>query len=249
MLYRSELLLPILVPNDTVIFLTMQYAQQVNDILESYGYKKNKNYYYLRDLFYDDCYEERSVTYSGYLDLMFKMDVEKSYLENDKARDDCLFYSSIDDATAELLNQIEFSHNDAMFDFGCGKGLPIMLAYYLGAREVGGVEYDEMLYKACVNNLTKVKIPANNIFCGDAIDIKEQLDAFNIFFFYNPFVGETFEKVIKNIQDSYERRKRKMFLLYGNPVCHQAILKNSNFRLTKKIQTGYVMRLAYIYRM
>lgn len=142
---------------------------------------------------------------------------------------------------------MSFDMDDAMFDFGCGKGNILPLCIKAGINKFGGVEYDPELYQIACDNFRKVGYDIGGLINGDASLICKELDCYNIFFIANSFVGTTFDKVIKNIQESYDRIKRKIFLIYGGTYCHESVLKYSNFQLSKVIDTDYWVRNVNIY--
>jgi hypothetical protein len=57
-------------------------------------------------------------------------------------------------------------------------------------------------------------------------------DDVSVFFFYNPFDREVMQAVIGNIRASVENAPRRVQLIYLNPLCRDAIEKESMFCLT-----------------
>ena len=103
------------------------------------------------------------------------------------------------------------------------------------------------MFQIGVDNLRKFGYSIDGLIKGDASLIKEELDKYNYFFIQNSFVGKTFDKVIRNIQESYGRKRRKIILIYAGMYCHDNVLRNSNFKLSKTIDTDYWIRQVNIY--
>jgi len=138
-------------------------------------------------------------------------------------------YAAVDKIFSEIVGLEE---EISFWDYGCGKGAAMIMAYMYGVNKIGGVELSEKIYKQAVKNMDVLGIPCE-IIHGDATSILHDIDNYNCFFFYNPFVGTVFKKVIENIEDSYKRNNRRIYLIYGNPFCHKSVVENGLFRLYK----------------
>lgn len=108
---------------------------------------------------------------------------------------------------------------DAIFDFGCGKGGAIISFLDYGFKRAGGVEYEPVLYDILVNNMRKLNIDDNTVSCiyGDAGTIDTPLDEYNWFYFFSPFDKEVMDRCVSNIKKSYLRCPRKISVLYLTP--------------------------------
>lgn len=71
----------------------------------------------------------------------------------------------------------------------------------------------------------------------------------NWFFLFNPFTWEATDRMIANICSSIERRPRKVFIFYAEPIGHQIILDTGRFQLKKRICKEYadVSYYSYVY--
>ena len=65
----------------------------------------------------------------------------------------------------------------------------------------------------------------------DARDCVDDLDEFNIFYFYNPFPAIVMETVIKNILTSMDRKHRQVRIIYNYPVDASIIEMTGRFQL------------------
>lgn len=119
-----------------------------------------------------------------------------------------------------------FDIDDKVFDFGCGKGANIITLSQMGYRCIGGVEYTQQIYNILVDNLKKLHILNNiNVYLEDATNLTNELDYYNVFILFNPFSYELTKKVIKNILESKKRKKRKIKIVYLEPICHMELVK------------------------
>ena len=118
--------------------------------------------------------------------------------------------------------------------------------YEYGFRNLGGVERDRELCTIAKDNFDRLKISDIEICFADAREITE-IDRYNYFYFYNPFSGSVFQKVIDNIKDSYMRNHRKIRIIYINTVCHDMILDSGIFQIEKQIETKHWYPMVNIY--
>ena len=126
--------------------------------------------------------------------------------------------------------------NDALFDFGCGKGSVLVGALDYGFEKVGGVEYEKGLYEVLIDNKIKLEIPdqALQCICRNAADVDVELDYYNWFYFWSPFNEEIFESCINHLRNSIQRKPRKIRIIYSNPQCAHLFERASCFRLTNQ---------------
>ena len=253
---RSYYLLSKLNPNNSMILLTFNCDKAAEEELNQYGFQKNHNYYYVKDLLFGSSGNPNyayvgTTTYLGWLEYRYGLDLIKPKMDNDRADQiDCAYYSNgADYSIVEIIDALQLCKEDAVFDYGCGKGGALILFEQFGnVGKIGGVEYDKNLYDICVNNFSQIdnSIP-NSIINGDARDISDALDEYNYFYFYNPFYGDVFSKVIENIEESYFRKKRKIIIIYTNPTQDGSVIRHGVFTLSKVIECGFDTRHANIY--
>lgn len=144
------------------------------------------------------------------------------------------------------------SKEDAIFDFGCGKGGAMLTFLDYGFSKVGGVEFTESLYSEASKNFIKLKLDSCEkeeveLFHNDAAKIVYELDKYNWFYFFDPFERQIFEPVISNICDSYQRKPRKLNLIYINPRYHDVIEKCGVFFMTNQFCAATRQKVVNIY--
>ena len=142
------------------------------------------------------------------------------------------------------------SAEDRIFDFGCGKGAAMVCFLDYGFVHAGGIEYEPQLYSTLVDNMKRLGIAANQVECleGDAAELEIELDKYNWFYFWAPFGEQIFKKVIAHLEESVERRKRKVNIIYNNPQCHELFDRSRVFRLTNQFTIPTRQRVVNVYQ-
>ena len=233
------------------VLLTFADDGKAKNYLEKLGYREGINYIFVRKIFYRGI-AERKLSYYDWLEYKYDVDIigKKTIDEIISPNSDGRCYvSGIDYPLIDVLDSFKFETNDAMFDFGCGKGNIFPLCIKAGIWRVGGVEYDPELYSIACENCHKWGCNTSGLIKGDAALVREKLDEYNYFFIQNSFAGKTFDKVIVNVQESYDRKRRKIVLIYAGTYCHEQVLQNSKLKLSKTIDTDYYIRSVNVYTM
>ena len=60
--------------------------------------------------------------------------------------------------------------------------------------------------------------------------LSNELDLYNVFFFFNPFSYKLFEIMFENILQSIDRKKREVKIFYAEPMCHNLIVNSGKFQ-------------------
>ncbi len=230
-IYRDSLL-EYLDASECILLSTVVNFGEVLEKAQEYHYQQGINLF--------DMYSKIGDSYVQYLQKQYRnvdfSNVLKEelqlYRENEEYVEHVPFGNScVDNVFSEILS---LTKEVAFYDYGCGKGSMILMAYMYGIKKIGGIEVVEDIYNQAVCNMRELGI-ACDLFCGDA-SVFEEIDEYNCFFFYNPFRGQLFERTIQNIENSFRRNKRKVFLIYANPFCHKSVIKGGIFRLYKQIR-------------
>lgn len=141
---------------------------------------------------------------------------------------------------------------DAIFDFGCGKGGAIVSFLDYGFTKGGGVEFSEQLYKEAIENLKKLNLNSSEefqveLFHNDAAKVVYELDNYNWFYFFDPFEKQIFEPVISNICKSYQRKPRKLNIICINPRYYDVVERSGIFTLTNQFCAATRQKVVNIY--
>ena len=140
------------------------------------------------------------------------------------------------------------SEEDAIFDYGCGKGGALVSFLDYGFRHVGGIEYEPKIYEVLKENMERLGIKEEaQLLYGDAGELTVELDGYNWFYFYIPFDSYIFEKCIRAICESYKRKNRKIRILSISPYSHAFIENTGIFRLTNQFTIDTRQRVVDVF--
>jgi tRNA1(Val) A37 N6-methylase TrmN6 len=134
-------------------------------------------------------------------------------------RDDAIEYSPIPYlAFFKLMKQVPTDLLTGTFlDYGAGKGRALVLAArYYNFRRVVGVEMSGELCRQASRNLEHVAAGQAEIICCDAATYQPPSDT-TVFFFFNPFFGETMKVVVHNLRNSLLENPRRAAIVVCNP--------------------------------
>lgn len=245
---KRRYILETLNKEECFIILTMAKDIEVEEYLSQLNFQENADYIYVRELFFPED-AEKKVSYYDYLEYYYGLDLTTGkVIDKEAANKGNKSYSTGPDySLVDVLDKFVFDDKDAVFDFGCGKGASLINFFYHGVKKIGGVEYDKELYLILKDNFEKLKLDYSNVIRGDARDVTDKLDEYNYFYMYNPFGGELFSRVIKNLEDSYLRNKRRMTLIYSGACLHSKVIEGGFFILTKTVETDFWLRDVHIY--
>lgn len=150
-----------------------------------------------------------------------------------------------------ILDAVHFipNQNDAIFDFGCGKGGALVTFLDYGFSHVGGVEFDKELFEVLQLNITNLHLSSEEVevIYGDALDMKEELDNYNWFYFFSPLPMDLYSVVIDNICDSYRRKKRKLRIIAFNPTYSGYVEMTGIFRLRTQVSADTLKRVCDVF--
>ena len=131
-----------------------------------------------------------------------------------------------------VFEKMDLLHrNNHIVDFGCGKGRVLAVAAFYSFNTITGVEFSKELCREAKKTIIRIqeKFPRKrfSIIHANAVDYVIEDNA-NVFFFFNPFNEKIMLAVVKNILLSLKNRKRKVYVLYLNPV-HKEIFLSAGF--------------------
>ena len=116
-----------------------------------------------------------------------------------------------------LANSGLIRKKDVVLDYGCGKGrVEFFLSYQTRAKTIG-IEYDERIYKAAVENQKNAVSGAKTAFVlarAEEYDIPPEV---TVCYFFNPFSIELLRKVKARIVASYYACPREITLCFYYP--------------------------------
>ncbi len=238
-IYRPSLL-DYIESSKHMVLSSIKEISQIEGKLLNYGYRKGEN---LFDVYADigDSYIDFLQKRNGAIDFcaVSKGDMENFGLEY---HDHVPFgHSCVDNVFDEIM---ELEDNLSFFDLGCGKGAAMVMAYMAGISKIGGVEVVKSLYEQCVINMKELEIECN-VLNEDVINC--DIGQYNCLFLFNSFGGSILKKMLINIQNSFLDKKRRIYLIYGNPFEHKSVIESGFFKLYKQVRTDLYDPLLNIY--
>jgi hypothetical protein len=119
--------------------------------------------------------------------------------------------------------------DDALLEYGSGKGRVVFwVASRFPVRRVIGVEHNRDAITTAQANLENWRGPlrcrAVEFACEDAREFAVPDDV-TVVYLYNPFVGETFNRMLAQLRASLVRRPRPLRVVYLNPLMHDAVVE------------------------
>lgn len=225
------------------VLLCMKDTAEAESFLKELGAVENVHYFKMRELVYGG-EKGRPLDFINWVEYRYGCDFIAG--KDNRGGEGMEYVPSPFQTVKKIAAGLEIEGDAALFDYGMGKGTALLLFREYGIRSIGGVERDKELYDTVCGNFAKLGIKNAGLFYRDARDVKE-IDSYDHFYFYNPFVGSIFQQVIHNIVDSYQRNRRKIRIIYVNTVCHDMIIESGIFRLEKQIEVGHWYPMANIY--
>jgi SAM-dependent methyltransferase len=141
----------------------------------------------------------------------------------------------------KLMNTLTFPSDSVFVDLGSGKGRLLLIASEYDFKRVVGVEFSHDLCKEARKNLLifrkKVEFDVDvEIIESDVVNY-EIKDNENVFFLFSPFDEVVMAACLKNISISLEKKPRRVWLIYNNPV-HHKIVERRFVKLTDYVYGG-----------
>lgn len=122
----------------------------------------------------------------------------------------------------QLFQEFKFKENDHLMDFGSGKGRVLFYIHHHAQIPVTGIELSSNVYQLLNANkqtyLSKFpsKLPITLV--NDFAEHHQISKHVNVFYFFNPFSGTIFKKVLDNIVKSIEMHPRDITLIIYFPM-------------------------------
>jgi hypothetical protein len=155
--------------------------------------------------------------------------------DNTDFGDDELIYFALPIlALRSLKSVLPQDLSDYVFvDFGSGKGRVLTYASAMNFKKIIGVEFAAELHERAAENIEHGRHPKQ--LCSDIevlhIDAVEFAipDENCVFFLFNPFEEDVLRRVVDNIQQSFARNPRSMYVVYHNPQYAHVFDESSSF--------------------
>ena len=142
-------------------------------------------------------------------------------------------------ALSRVLDKGDVGPDDVFIDFGSGKGRAVFLAARYPFKRVIGVELSPELNAVARANIEQVRdqlvCQDVEIVTADAADYQLPDDV-TVVFLYNPFRGEIFASVIRELLESVDRRPRRVRVIYLYPTELEYLRSTGRFRLVRRVR-------------
>jgi len=117
----------------------------------------------------------------------------------------------------KIIERLQPSSEDIIYDIGCGKGRMLALFAQLPVQLVVGIELDPDLARIAESNARKVRFRRAPITVLNANAVDVDYDQGTVFYMFNPFGYETTRLVFERIGQSLRRRPRRIKLALYSP--------------------------------
>lgn len=131
-----------------------------------------------------------------------------------------------------VLAKQQITARDRILDVGCGKGRAMAIMSRFPFQEVVGIEISRSLEQTAKKNFHKLGLKKCRTILADAGEFTGY-DPFNYIYLFNPLPEPVFEKAMQHLCHSLQRCPRHCTIIYLNPVCHDILVTQTPFRLTK----------------
>lgn len=224
-------------------FRKERMTEEMMSALQSFGYVEGENLLFLKEEI-----APTELTFYGWLEHEYGIDLAGRIDTKD------FDYRSKDATASGASRQMSLYDlctvpgviQQPVLDYGCGKGAAMVIMRAAAITDVDGIEKSQSISNTAKANLKVLGETEMKVITGDAAEF-ECIDRYNTFYFYDPFRGETFRKVMDNIENSVRRRNRIVKIVYANPWMHKEVERNGIFRLTKQFESNFFLNIVNVY--
>ena len=125
-----------------------------------------------------------------------------------------------------------------LVDAGCGKGRVLVVAAHYGFTHITGIDFAKELCQEAEKNIEQVKtkfpFACFKIVWGNVLNYPLSADD-KVFFLFNPFNKEIFEKFVDNIEQSVKKFPRTIYFIYASPK-HADVLLGKKFKIIYQVK-------------
>jgi SAM-dependent methyltransferase len=141
------------------------------------------------------------------------------------------------------MSKLDIGPDDVFADIGSGKGRVVLMAAAYPFKRVIGVELSAELTEVARANVerNRDRLRARDVelVAADAVEWPIP-DDLTVVYFYYPFFGSVFERVVERIVESYDRSPRRIRVVYNCPKDAVTLLRTGRFREVARLRTRYL---------
>lgn len=123
----------------------------------------------------------------------------------------------------QILTAIDMTKEDVFVDIGCGLGRVVCCAARLPVRKVIGIEVMPDICRRANDNASRVRGRQSSVEFVNISATQYHYDEGTVFYMYHPFDARIMGNVLTRIRESLSRRKRRIKIIYANPVHESAL--------------------------
>jgi precorrin-6B methylase 2 len=127
----------------------------------------------------------------------------------------------------EIMRQLKLGDDDVFVDLGCGKGRALSMAAQFEARLVVGLEQNADFLDVARQNISRLGSGCQRVQLLRGLAQEFDFDGTTVVFMFNPFGAKTLQEVVNCLQESLERKPRRLRIVYANPVHEDVLLATS----------------------
>lgn len=146
----------------------------------------------------------------------------------------------------KVLDHLNITADDAIIDFGSGKGGALVTFVKYPFSKITGVELLPELVAIAEQNLKILHISTVTMVVSDAAQFTD-LDGYTYFYFYSPFPHSVMAAVMQNLASSLLRKPRKITIIYCNPEFHDTIVTDTHFEKVHEFYHHQLRLPIYVY--
>ncbi len=144
-----------------------------------------------------------------------------------------------------VLKHMPVKCGNGFMDIGCGTGY-VMYKMSSKFKNVYGIELNKKWIDVANDNMAKLGIKNCEILNKDINLVpSEFFDNAEVFYMFNPFIGNTMKGVAKKIEESFNRKKRKGYLIYINALDRKFFDEINIFKVHKVFTHNYREHVIY----
>jgi hypothetical protein len=177
------------------------------------------------------------------------IDIKYDWKENAKAiSSDYAHYQPLFSSYVKIIMDcFVITDSDKLFDWGSGKGAAMIFFARYPFSEIGGVELMRGLHEAAIENFKRKKFDHLISYNEDASRF-ENIDQYNYFFFYGPFMGKVMEQVIANLRKSLFRCPRRITIISQGVIEKKMFLESGLFAYIRQCFVSSICSGRHIYQ-
>ena len=146
----------------------------------------------------------------------------------------------------QVLDSLTITQEDAIIDFGAGKGGALITFAKYPFSRITGVELLPELANVAGQNFRLLGITTVNMVVSDAA-LFTDVDGYNHFYFYSPFPQSVMAAVIRNLEESLLRNPRRVVIIYCNPEFHDTVITDTPFAKRNEFYHHQLRLPIYLY--